>query len=224
MSILNRIGRAVQANLNALFDSAEDPDKVIAQTLRDMQEGIRDAKRDLVQTLGSAKRLAEEAEGQRAEATRWEERAALALRADDEELARQALAQKLSAARKADQTTASANQHRAAANELEAAIEKLEERVRDLDARKGTLAAQVRTARTRSGSPAASPTASSDLDRMTSRIDAMEAEIEAANVLDDPKRAELEARFNALEAGRAATDVEDQLALLKRRLDDSEAS
>jgi len=30
MSILNRIGRAVQANLNALFDGAEDPDKVIA--------------------------------------------------------------------------------------------------------------------------------------------------------------------------------------------------
>lgn len=225
MSIFNRIGRVVQANLNSLLDGAEDPDAVIAQTLGDMEDGIRDARKDLISARGAEKRLLDEATQHDAEAKRWEERAALALRSNDEDLAKQALAQKLSAAKEATRVRTSAGQHGTAASQLEQAIERLEARRQELDARKGTLAAQVRAARTQPsqhGSPA--PSAVTKMDSMTTRIDAMEAELEAASVLEDPARADLEARFNALEAGAVASDVDDQLAALKRRLDGEDSS
>lgn len=222
MGILNRIGRVVQANLNSLVDGAEDPDAVIKQTLREMEEGIREARKDLISTRGAEKRLQGEVEQHVAEALRWEERAALALRADDENLAKQALAQKLAASKQADRVRTSAAQHATAAAQLEQAIERLEERRRDLDARKGTLAAQVRAARAQGPAGPSTPQAATRMEGMTARIDAMEAELEASAVLDDPSRAELEARFSALEAGAVASDVDDQLAALKRRLDTEE--
>ncbi|MDD9941416.1 MAG: PspA/IM30 family protein [Myxococcales bacterium] len=222
MGIVDRIGRVVRANLNTLLDGTEDPDKVIAQTLREMEAGIRTARQDLVRTLGTGKRLDEEAATHQAEVDRWQERARLALRAGDEDLARQALAQKLAEAKVVADKQASAAQHRGAAAELERAIETLEARRQELDANKGVLAGQVRAARAGGAPPGAAKATAKvgELDRMTSRIDAMEAEIEASGVLSDPKKAELEARFAALEANQQDGAVEDQLAALKRRLDE----
>jgi phage shock protein A len=55
---------------------------------------------------------------------------------------------------------------------------------------------------------------------MTGRIDELEAEIEASNVIDDPKRAEVEAKFRRLERDTRGSAVDDELAALKAKLDD----
>ena len=55
---------------------------------------------------------------------------------------------------------------------------------------------------------------------MTGRIDQLEAEVEAANVLDDPKRAEVEARFRRLERRGEGGALDDELAALKAKLQD----
>ena len=98
----------------------------------------------------------------------------------------------------------------------------MEQRVEDLKARKATLAAQVRTARETSatGSGRFGGGALGELDRLTGKIDQLEAEVEASSVLDeDPKRAEVEARFRALEKKSGGVVVEDELAALKKKLE-----
>jgi phage shock protein A len=54
---------------------------------------------------------------------------------------------------------------------------------------------------------------------MTGQIDQLEAEVEAADVLHDPRKAEVEARFRKLEQEKSGGAVDDELAELKKRLE-----
>src|SRR6478752_694209 len=45
MGILDRVSQLVRANVNEMLDRAEDPEKMINQILRDMQENIGEARK-----------------------------------------------------------------------------------------------------------------------------------------------------------------------------------
>jgi phage shock protein A len=222
MGIFDRMNRVVKSNLNSLVESAEDPGKLIEQTVIDLEAELRKAKGDLVTQLGTAKRLAKKVEEAEQEVVGWENKAVLALKAGDEDLAREALRMKQSAKKTKDNIERQAGTAASEASKLESTIETVEQRVEDLKARKATLAAQVRTARETSatGSGRFGGGALGELDRLTGKIDQLEAEVEASSVLDeDPKRAEVEARFRALEKKSGGVVVEDELAALKKKLE-----
>jgi phage shock protein A len=224
MGIFTRMNRVIKSNLNSLVDAAEDPEKLISQTVLEMEGELKTAKRELVQQLGTAKRLVKQAQEHEDEARRWEEKAVLALRSGDDDLAREALRRKQRALSKADDVKQQAYQAENASIEMKEALENVEKKVEDLKARKGTLAAQVRRARETPGTGASGGRYGSEtfdeLERMTGRIDELEAEIEASNVIDDPKRAEVEAKFRRLERDTRGSAVDDELAALKAKLDD----
>jgi len=220
MSIFERAKSALRANLSALTTQADDPAALIESTLREMQGALSQGQKELVATLGTAKRLEGEAESQLLEVTRWEERATLAVRKGDDELARDALKQKARVTREHTRLLEQAQTARVSADTLRATLDDLESRARDLEAKKGALAAQVRVARQANSQEAfASSSALSDLQRAGQRIDALEAEVEVANALGDGQKAELEARFRKLEQGSAHNLVEDELAALKRKVE-----
>jgi len=107
---------------------------------------------------------------------------------------------------------------------MRAQLERIEEKLDDLKSRQKTLAAQVRQARNQNPDPG-QPTgerlgggAFSDLDRMADQIDQLDAEVEAHQLLDDPRRAELDARLRALETDEGDDAVDDELAALKAKL------
>lgn len=222
MGIFSRLNNVVRANVNGLLDRAEDPDKLIAQTIEEMESGMKQAQKELVETLGHAKRLEKEAEDKRAEAAKWEERAALAVRKGDDALARDALKQKLQANKKAGELAAQAAQNHNSVSKMKDTLESIERKVEELRAKKAALASQVRAARdTASGSGGSfdGGSAFDGLERLTHKVDQLEAEVEASSVLDDHKKAELEARFRELEKNGEAFEVEDELAALKRKVE-----
>ena len=53
---------------------------------------------------------------------------------------------------------------------------------------------------------------------MSGRIDQLDAEVEVHGVIDDPKRAEVDARFRALEKQVGGDAVDDELSALKKKL------
>ena len=57
-SILGRITQLAKANINALIDRAEDPQKMLDQLIRDYTNSIADAESAVAQTIGNL-RLAE---------------------------------------------------------------------------------------------------------------------------------------------------------------------
>lgn len=220
MSIFDRFNRTLKSNLNALADRAEDPGKLLDQTVLDMEAEIKRAKGDLVTQLGTAKRLEKKVQEALDEVVSWENKAVLALRSGDEQLARDALRMKHKAKTAAENVQRQAASAASAAEHLQQTLEQAEQKIEDLKARKATLATQVRRAREAPSSlDRFGSTALGDLDRLTSRIDQLEAEVEVASVLDDPERANVDAKFRALEKKSGGSAVEDDLAALKRKLE-----
>lgn len=217
MGIFDRLNRVIRSNINATLDRAEDPAKMIEQTILEMEEELRKAKADLVAQLGTAKRLESKAAEAEAEAFKWEEKAMLALRAGDENLARDALKMKHKVKANAESLKRQAEIAASAAAKLQDSIANAERKLEDFKARKSTIAAQLRGNRTAEASALSGGI--SAIDRLTSRIDRLEAEIEASAVLEDPERETLEARFKELEKKAGGAIVEDELAALKKRLE-----
>ncbi len=221
MGIFSRFNRVFKSNINSLMDKAEDPAKLIDQTVREMESELKNAKKELVQTLGTAKRLDKKKDELEAEVARWEDKAVLALKAGDEPLAREALKLKQKARRDADEAANRAAEAEKAAFEMKDTLEEIEQKIEDLKARKGSLAAKVRRARQDPGDDISGRGgAIGDLERLAGRIDKLESEVEVHDVLDDPKERDIDARFRALERQAGTTDLDDELEALKRRLDD----
>ncbi len=220
MGILGRLSTVIKSNLNSLVDKAEDPDKLISQTIADMESELKRARRELVSTLGAAKRLEKQAEEQADEARDWEEKAVLALKQGDDDLAREALRRKARALKEEERIRGQSADQSSAADEMKSALSRVEEKIEELKVRKTSLASQVRRSRTSGSSPgAAKASAFDELERMVDRIDQLDAEAEAHDVLGDRNRAELDARFRQLEKSAHGDGVEDELAELKKMLD-----
>ena len=52
-SILGRISQLAKANINALLDQAEDPQKMLDQMVRDYTNSIAEAEAAIAQTIGN---------------------------------------------------------------------------------------------------------------------------------------------------------------------------
>lgn len=226
MGIFDRMNRVLKSNLNSMVDAAEDPAKLIDQTILEMESELKKARQDLVTQLGTSKRLEKKAVEAEEEMQGWENKAVLALKAGDEELAREALKMKQKAKQGKEAILNQAAGAATSASNLQTTLETVEQKIEDLKARKVTLAAQVRRARESSGGDAAAiggrfgSGALGDLDRLTGRIDQLEAEVEAGAILDpDPKRADLDRRFRELDKKTGGAVVDDELAALKKKLE-----
>ena len=88
-----------------------------------------------------------------------------------------------------------------AARQMQDTLEDIESKIEDLKARKSTLAAKVRRAREAPGEEGlgGGGGAFGDLQRLSGRIDQLEAEVEAHDVIDDADTRYVEARFRELE-------------------------
>jgi len=226
MGIFSRMGTVLKSNLNALVDKAEDPEKLIGQTIIDMKSELKQAKRELVTTAATAKRLEKKALEHEEEASDWERKAVLALKSDDDELAREALRRKAKASKDAERIRTQAAQQKTASDAMKDTIDRVEDKISDLEARKSTLAGQVRRAREAPSVEAGGGSASrfgsetfDELERMAGKIDQLDAEVEVHDVLEDPKRADVDAKFRALEKEVGGSEVDDELAALKAKLD-----
>ncbi len=225
MGFFKRLNTVIKSNLNSLLDQAEDPDKMIGQTVVDMEQASREARQDMVKALGTAKRLNKEADEVEETARTWEDKAVLALQNGDEALAREALRRKAKAEKEAQTIRGRAAREESNVDGMKTTLENVEEKIADLKARQHSLASDVRRARQ---APSTAPAgagrfgsaAFDDLDRMAGQIDQMEAEAEVADVLSDDRGAgDIDARFRELEKGAAEHDVDDALAALKSKLD-----
>src|SRR5690349_13702310 len=91
MAILQRFWTVVKSNLNHLIGKAEDPEKMLNQMLLDMQEQLVSAKKQVAVSIADEKRLLQQYEQEKKLSQEWEKRAMLAVKAGNDELAKQAL-------------------------------------------------------------------------------------------------------------------------------------
>ena len=83
-SILGRISQLVRANINAILDSAEDPEKMLDQLVRDFTNNIAEAEEAVAQTIGNLRMIEDDAREARAASGEWLDKAKAASRRADE--------------------------------------------------------------------------------------------------------------------------------------------
>src|SRR3954469_16147730 len=83
-TILGRIGQLVRANVNTLLDSAEDPEKMLDQLIRDFTNNMAEAEDAVAQTIGNLRMLEDDAKEARDARREWGDKARAASRRADE--------------------------------------------------------------------------------------------------------------------------------------------
>ena len=218
MGVFERIGTIIRANLNDLLTRAEDPEKIINQTLMDMRQAQYEARMEVAEAIAEGKRLERDQQRHAAEVDTWMEKAEQSLRAEREDLAREALRRKQASADLAAGLQEQLDAHNAMVERLKTQLRALDAKIDEAERKRQLLIArQKRAEAQRSVSAAMARTDTSKafqaFDRMEGKVAAMEdrlaAEEElAADLSLDDEFAEL-----AVDDG-----VEDELAALKAKL------
>jgi phage shock protein A len=218
MAVFDRIGTIIRANLNDLLTRAEDPEKIINQTLMDMRQAQYEARMEVAEAIAEGKRLERDQQRHAAEVDTWMEKAEQALHAERDDLAREALKRKQASSDLAVGLKDQLDAHQAMVERLKTQLRALDAKIGEAERKRQLLIArQKRAEAQRSVSAAMSRTdttkAFQAFDRMESKVEAMEDTLAAEDEL--AKDLSLDDEFEALEVDDG---VEDELAALKAKL------
>lgn len=221
MGMFSRLAVLIKANLNDLISRSEDPEKMLNQIVVDMSEQLLEARKQVASTIADEKRLDKQVQEEASRAKEWERRAMLAVRAGDENLAKEALARRKEHEALRDQFHEQWQKQRHAVEQLKLALRALNNKIEEAKRKKNLLIARKKRAEaqksiqeTMSGLRNAS--AFEAFDRMAGRIEQMEAEAEASAELHEQATGDtLAHRFSELEATHG---VDDDLVALKRQM------
>jgi phage shock protein A len=230
-SILGRISTLVRANINALLDSAEDPQKLLDQLVRDYTNSIVEAESAIAETIGNLRLLERDHQEDLQAASDWGSKAIAASRKADQlrssgstadadkfdNLAKIAIQRQIEAekqAKTAEPTIASqtqvVDQLKSGLNGMKVKLDQLKSKRSELLARAKTAEAQNKVHDAVKSIDVMDPT--SDLGRFEDKVRRQEA---LAAGKAEIAASSLDAQFNELEDVGELTEVEARLAALK---------
>ncbi len=205
MGIFKRFSDILSANMNDYAEKFEDPERMLKQAIREMEESIAEATGQTAKAMANEKTLARELDRNRAHLDQWQSRAEKAVEAGDDALARKALARKNEHAKVVaaleDQLASAKEASGTLKRQLSGMKAKLAEAKRNL----ATLSARKRAADFRKKidsqaaglAPDVDESAFAKFDRLKEKVEQAEAEAEAI------------AELRGMAAGGTADDVDD---------------
>ena len=232
-TILGRIGQLVRANINALLDSAEDPEKMLDQLIRDFTNNMAEAEDAVAQTIGNLRMLEDDEKEARDAQREWGDKAAAASRRADElrtagnaseadrfdNLAKIALSRQISFEEQIKtfdtqiaQQTELVNNLKDGLNKLRAKREELVQKRDELVSRAKMAAARTQVQTTLRNVSVMDPT--SELSRFEDRIRRQEA---MARGMEEVNASSLDDQFASLDSAERSSEVDARLAALKAK-------
>jgi phage shock protein A len=221
MGIFARIAQLIRSNLNDLISRSEDPEKMLNQVVLDMNNQLVEAKKQVAASIADEKRLAKQFEQETANAAEWERRAMMALRAGNEDLAKEALNRKREHDDLATTFKEQWAKQKAAVEQLKKALRMLNDKIEEAKRKKNVLIARKKRAEAQKAIQETmhglrDQSAFETFERMGQKIDQMEAEAEAQGELAEEYSGDvLASQFATLERQHSA---EEDLVALKRKM------
>ncbi|MCI9889760.1 PspA/IM30 family protein [Micrococcales bacterium 31B] len=230
-SIFGRIAQLAKANINALLDNAEDPQKMIDQLIRDFTNNIAEAESSVAQTIGNLRLQEKDRDEDLAAAKEWGSKAAAAnakaqqLRTAGQTaeadrfdgLVRIALQKQITAENEAKSAEPLIAQQTEVVNQLKAGVQQMRTKLDDLKGRRDSLVARQKTASAQKQVNEAigninvlDPT--SELSRFEEKIRREEAMVQGQAELQSSS---IEAQFAELTDPSVDLELEARLAALK---------
>jgi phage shock protein A len=217
MGIFGRLASLIKSNLNDLISKSEDPEKMLNQVILEMNTQLMEAKKQVALAIADEKRLGKQFETEKATAEEWERKAMMAVRAGEDDLAKEALL------RQKEHETLSAELERqwmkqkGAVEQLKGALRVLNNKIEEAKRKKNVLIARKKRAEAQKAihetmSGLANDSAFDTFNRMEEKIVAMEAEADAqSEVAEQYSGDTLQQKFKDLETQRGADMALDEL-------------
>jgi len=219
--ILARVRNIASANINAMLDKAEDPEKMLQEFLRKAQASRGEVREELVDARAGLLIVERKLRASEEQARKWGRRAEEAVREGDENLAKQGLRRQKSFEEATGEWASQAEKQRKVVANLETATKQLSDRIDEAEIRLSSLIsrhkaalATVRVEKVLQG-VGETAVALSEFERMETKVDREEARAEA---LAEMSAESVESRFRALERGEEGAEIEARLAALKKKV------
>ena len=218
--IFERISTILRSNVNDALDKAEDPEKMLTQILRDMNDAIEQAKGQVATVIAQEKQLEAQKLDAERQAKDWDDKAQRAVKAGRDDLAVECLRRKKDFEGIATQYQQQFDQQHTMVTQLRSQLELLMRKRDDAMRQKDVLIARHRQALaqqqiSKQMAALSGLDHSSELGRMQQRILKEEARAAAEYELNSGKSASIDDQLMQLEAG---DQMDDELKALKSRM------
>ena len=223
MGIWDNFKRVFKSNINAAISKAEDPQKILEQTIIDMNEQLLGNKKAVASAIADEKRLERQYQENQALATDWENKAILAVKSSRDDLAKEALVRQKEYQDYAVQFKQQFDLQHQSVEKLKDSLRQLQSKIEEASRKKNILIARAKRAEAQKKISETMGSMSNNsafdaFDRMANKVDQMEAEASAAVELEDLSgTASLEKQFKELESGPKGAELllEDLKAKMK---------
>ncbi|MDR0482260.1 MAG: PspA/IM30 family protein [Cellulomonadaceae bacterium] len=230
-TVLGRISQLAKANINALLDRAEDPQKMLDQLVRDYTNNIAEAEKAIAQTIGNLRLAEQDYNEDIASVKDWGAKALAASKKADEfraagdvansdkfdQLAKVALRKQMDAESEVKQAQPMIDTQRETVDKLKAGLAAMKDKLGELKSKRDSLVARQKSAE-----------AQMTVQSAVSKINVLDPTSELGRYEDAVRRQEaqaigqaevaassLDAQFSELEASSNDIELEARLAALK---------
>jgi phage shock protein A len=233
-SILGRVSQLVRANINAILDSAEDPEQMLDQLVRDFTDNIAEAEDAVAQTIGNVRMVEDDAREARQASVEWHDKAAAASRRAEElrgkggtdadrfdDLARIALRRQISYEGQAGSLETQASQQNELVDKLKDGLNKMRVKREELVQKRDELVSRAKMAHAQQQVQQSIRSVSvmdptSEISRFEERIRRQEAQVRG---MEEVAASSLDDQFAQLDSGEDEAEVDARLAELKSGAD-----
>ena len=220
MGLFDRIMRVIRSQINSLVSKAEDPEKILEQTVIEMQEDLIQVRQAVAGAIATQKRTERQYDQTQSTADEWYKRAQLALQKGDERLAKEALNRRKYYQQTAKSLKAQIDGQLDIVSQLKKNMRGLEGKISEAKTKKDLYIARARSAQASEKLSEMlgglnTSSAMSAFERMEEKVFELEARSEAISSLGSD---DLEKQFSSLESVNDVDDVDDELAALKQQI------
>ncbi|WP_199610321.1 phage shock protein PspA [Flocculibacter collagenilyticus] len=217
MGVFSRFSDIVNANINALLDKAEDPEKLVRLIVQEMEETLVEVRSNSAQYIADKKSLERQLTNTQRLAEDWAQKAELAITKGRDDLAKAALVERNKLQQNADSLAGELEQIEQTLTGLKGDITRLQTKLEEAKQRQKAIllrrnTAVVRLKAKRQLHHVDIEQAVAKFEHYENKIDQLEAEVESYEL---GQSSSLQSEFNKLESDEK---VEAQLAELKKKV------
>ena len=125
MGILDRVSMIVRSNVNSMLDKSSNPEADLNYFMLEMQDGMRQTEKAVQDAVVQKKVYEMQATDQRKRGQEWDAKAQVAVRANRDDLATEALRQKMQAEQEAERLDQLAKDQDGNASQLRSQLDEL---------------------------------------------------------------------------------------------------
>ena len=226
MNALNRFTDIINANLHALLDKAEQPEKMLRLLVQQMEDSLAELRTLAAEHIAARKQLQRQLQQLDVAVMDWQQKAERALAHDKEDLARAALAERLAAETKRSSVQQEETQSQSLLADIEGDISRLQSKLNEARQRyhqtqRRADCTEVRLQVQSKQHQHKVHEALHKFERYEQKIDGLEAQLEAMDLGRSASSNSVKQQFQSLEQQEA---IEQALMALKQKQPHKETS